>query len=116
MAGMKKRTAVAVTVGVWVAGLGSAAALTYDLNRPLYYPLTTISRPAVPALDARSATVIEPVQELQSVLYVPTVTIVATIPRPAAVRRATQAVDISSMHCSEWRDLDMGSGRVQTCE
>lgn len=116
MAGMKKRTAIAVTVGVWVASLGSAAALTYDLNRPLYYPVSTISQRTVPALDTRSGTVVEPVQEVQRVLYVPTVTIVATLRRPPVARRATQAVDISAMHCSEWRDLDMGSGRVQTCE
>jgi hypothetical protein len=32
---MKKRTTIAVTVGVWIAAMGSAAALTYDLNRPL---------------------------------------------------------------------------------
>jgi hypothetical protein len=34
---MKKRTAVAVTMGVWAAALGSAAALTYELNRPLHW-------------------------------------------------------------------------------
>jgi len=25
-------------------------------------------------------------------------------------------VDISQMHCSDWRELDIGSGHVQVCE
>jgi hypothetical protein len=33
---MKKRTVSAVTAGVWIAALGSAAALIYELNRPLH--------------------------------------------------------------------------------
>ena len=114
MAGMKKRTAFAVTVGMWLAGLGSAAALTYDLNRPLH-PVVVMSEPAVPALDATSAEVVEPAP---STLYVPEVTIVAMARRaPAPVaRRAAPPVDISAMHCAEWRDLDIGSGRVQVCQ
>src|SRR5579862_4168704 len=35
MATMKKRAIAAITAGVWFAAIGSAAALTYGLNRPL---------------------------------------------------------------------------------
>ncbi|HEY6462065.1 MAG TPA: hypothetical protein VIY73_17990 [Polyangiaceae bacterium] len=117
MAGKKTRTAFAVAAGVWFAALGSAAALTYDLNRPLHAVVVSSepSNPPVPALDATSTFVVEPVP---GTLYVPTVTIVARRQRApaAAVRRTTAPIDISAMHCEDWRDLDMGSGRVQVCQ
>ena len=36
MTAMKKRTAYAVTASVWAAAIGAAAALVYELNRPLH--------------------------------------------------------------------------------
>jgi hypothetical protein len=36
------------------------------------------------------------------------------IPTSKAVPEPTR--DISDMNCSEWRDLQIGSGRVQVCE
>ena len=115
MGKMKKRTAIAVTVGVWVAALGSAAALTYELNRPLHLAGGT-SESAAPIRSAEYAAVARPVQE-SPVLYVPTITVVGRAPsRPAVVRDRQPTVDISQMHCADWRGLDMGSGRVQVCE
>ena len=116
MTNTKRRTAIAVTVGVWVAALGSAAALTYDLNRPLHLAGAT-SQLAVP-INAEQAALAEPVLGLQPVLYIPTITVVGQMPRrPSDVTREPKpAVDISRMRCADWRELDMGSGRVQNCE
>jgi|SRR5579859_2970895 len=41
---MKKRIIAAIAGGVWLAGIGSAAALTYDLDRPLVLIPATSSR------------------------------------------------------------------------
>jgi len=115
MTSMKRRTAIAVTVGVWVAGLGSAAALTYDLNRPMH--LAGARSPLAKPINAEQAAVAEPVLELQPVLYIPTITVVGQLPHgPGVTREPKPAVDISLMHCADWRELDMGSGRVQICE
>jgi len=114
MTSMKRRTAIAVTVGVWVAALGSAAALTYDLNRPMHLAGAT-AQLAVP-IHAERAAVAESVLELQPVLYIPTITVVGQMPHRPGVREPKPAVDISRMQCADWRELDMGSGRVQVCE
>jgi hypothetical protein len=106
---------MAVTVGVWVAALGSAAALTYDLNRPMHLAGAR-SQLAMP-INAEQAAVAEPVLELRPVLYIPTITVVGQLPHgPGVTREPKPAVDISRMHCADWRELDMGSGRVQICE
>jgi hypothetical protein len=118
MATMKRRTAIAVTVGVWLAAAGSAAALTYDLNRPLHLAKTTLLRAApVSAMHAAA-----PVSEIESVLVIPTITVVGRAPRnrdrdrDRAVVPEPKAREFSDMVCSDWRELDMGSGRVQVCE
>jgi hypothetical protein len=36
LATMKKGTLTGITAGVWIAASGVAAALAYELNRPLY--------------------------------------------------------------------------------
>jgi hypothetical protein len=113
MAGMKYRTALAVTVGVWIAAVGSAVALAYELNRPLH-SVDHVSQPAVPTLDATSALVVEPAQE--SIVYLPTLTIVGRARAAPVARRTTLPIDIPAMDCVEWRDLDIGSGRVQVCK
>jgi hypothetical protein len=114
MTTMKRRTAIAVTVGIWLAAAGSAAALTYDLNRPLHLAKTTSLRAA--PVDAMHAAA--PVPEIESVLVIPTITVVGRAPRNRnrTVAPEPKAREISDMVCSDWRDLDMGSGRVQVCE
>ncbi len=79
MGRMKKRMAIAVTVGVWVAALGSAAALTYDLNRAVHLAGGT-PESTVPLPSAEYAAVARPVQE-PPVLYVPTITVVGRAPK-----------------------------------
>jgi hypothetical protein len=113
MTEVKRNTAIAVTVAVWVAAVSSAAALAYDLNRPLSG--RAASQLVVPLPAARAA-VAKPTQELEPVLYIPTITIVAQAPRRPAVSTAPKPRDLSQMNCANWRELDLGSGRVQVCE
>jgi hypothetical protein len=112
-----RKRIMAITVAVWLAAAGSAAALTYELNRPL------VERPwpAAIAPSSRAAsppTAIDRSEPKESfVLQLPPITIVAQAPHRAAVARAERkARDISAMRCAEWRDLDMGSGHVQVCQ
>ncbi len=115
---MKKRTAIAVTVAVWMAALGSAAALTYDLNRTPHiakaHLANVTSQTAFPSSAAPTA-LTQPAPEAQPVLYIPTITIVGTLRRPVDSKQVP-ATDISKMRCTDWRGLDIGSGHVQVCE
>jgi hypothetical protein len=79
---MKKRTAIAVTLGVWIAAVGSAAALTYDLNRPLQ--LASVAPRRESPFDTANAAVAGPPPE-QSVLYIPDITIVGTAPHRSSM-------------------------------
>jgi hypothetical protein len=73
MARMKKRLAIAVTVAVWLAALGSAAALSYHWNRDSH--LTSVAEPSAPPLSAAAAPPSEAASELQPAIYLPTITI-----------------------------------------
>ena len=121
MGSFKGRTVLALTVGVWLAAIGSAAALTYELNRPLSGRLSsaassTVTSSVVAPSNLRRVTAPE-VAQAQSVLYIPVITIVGQTPRRAPLLRGPNvARDISKMNCADWRELDMGSGHVQTCE
>jgi hypothetical protein len=82
---MKKGTAIAVAVGGWVAALGSAAVLSYDLNRPLHSrpPAAQVAPPSRPEpTEATEPT--EPTAQPEQVLYMPTITIVGQARRPSA--------------------------------
>ena len=74
MAAMKRHTAIAVTLGVWIAALGSAATLAYHATRPVH--LAGVTSEPEPQTDTESA-VAAPAEELQAVLYIPEATIVA---------------------------------------
>jgi hypothetical protein len=77
---MKKRTAIAVTLGVWIAALGSAAALAADLNRPSHFARPHSANVASQPQAAVAPTpALDPAPEDQSVLLIPTVTIVGSL-------------------------------------
>ena len=115
MSGMKRRTAIVVGVGAWIAALGSAGALTYDLNRAL--PLAGARSELAAPVDAAPAALVEPAPAEPPVLYVSTFTVVGEAPRRRVVTVKPKPVpEISQVHCAEWRELDMGSGRVRVCE
>jgi hypothetical protein len=113
---MNKKTASAVTLGVWIAALGAAGALAYTLNRAPHWP--DAARQVAPPVAALAPEVVaEPTSGWSSVLYVPAVTIVGHVQRPrASAPTLAPATDIARMHCTDWRGLDIGSGRVQVCQ
>jgi hypothetical protein len=109
---------MALAVGVWVLGAGSAAALTIDLARPPTPRVTTLEDISMLHTDLP-----RPVRHLgieRTVLTLQPITIVGHMERPGALTppqpTVEQLPDITRMHCAEWRDLQMGSGRVQVCE
>jgi hypothetical protein len=101
-----------LALGVWGLGAASAAALAYDLNRT--------PTPRGPAVDPTSIHVSAPAVVRHAgwqppVLTIPTVTIVGhRVAHPLGIAAPQKALE--PMHCGDWRDLQMGSGRVQTCE
>jgi hypothetical protein len=119
MRALTKRALVALTVSVWIAAVGSAAALTYDLNQPLQWR-TAPSDASPPAGASPVLAAVAPAAPVaareEAVLRIPTVTIVGRIAPRAVPAPAPTTRDISEMRCKEWRDLDMGSGHVQVCE
>ena len=110
---------MSLAVGVWVLGAGSAAALTVDLSRPAIPRLTTLEDVARLHTDLPA-----PVRHLgiePGVLTLQPITIVGRhepLPLLTPPPRTTieQMPDIARMRCAGWRDLEMGSGRVQVCE
>jgi hypothetical protein len=112
---LPKQVVFAVAGAIWLAGIGSAAALTYELRRPLSLQEAKVPRASlfgtVPAADVENTTEVAPV------LYLPAATVVARTARlRAAAPPAKPFVDISRMHCKDWQELQMGSGKVQVCE
>jgi hypothetical protein len=109
---------LALALGVWGLGAISATALAYDLSRSPTPRAATVDLTAI-HWDAPRV-VRQPGWE-RSVLTIPPITVVGRriIERPAGVaemQKPERLPDISRMHCTDWRDLQMGSGRVQTCE
>jgi hypothetical protein len=113
MASLKKM-AVGATVGVWMTGLGSAAALAFVLNRPLE-PRTlvepTTAHASVGHLLAEEAPV-----RIEHALPQPVLTVVHVVRSMPAPKPAPTHVDIEQMRCDDWRELTMGSGHVQVCQ
>jgi hypothetical protein len=89
MTTLKNQAAIAVTVGVWVAALGLAAALTFELNHALRW----VSPPSQPTAltQAECPAQVEPVSEAQAVLYIPAITIVGHAPRDPGAARGPKA-------------------------
>jgi hypothetical protein len=114
---MTKMKMFALALGVWGAGGIAATALAYDLSRT--------PTPRGPAVDTTSIHVDAPevvrhAREERPVLAIPPITIVGhRVARPLGVtapQKTESLPQVSRMHCADWRDLQMGSGRVQTCE
>lgn len=88
----KRRTTIAAAVGLSIACLGSAGALTYDLNLNRTSPVASAtSQPAAP-IEAVRAALAAPASEVGSVLYVPTITIVGQGPPDSAMLREPRPV------------------------
>src|SRR5437588_425061 len=103
-----KRKLFVATVAVWLTAGGLAAAVTYELKRPLREPRELRELPT-PALQKEtsppvSARVPDNTPE-PPILYIDTVTIEGRIkPRVAPARTlAAPRRDISAMRCDKWR-------------
>jgi hypothetical protein len=104
---MTKAFVIGLAAVVWSAGFAATGALVHVLDRPLPQPLAANvaapARIAPPPVETR-----EP--EVRHVVL-PTVEIVATIPRAAPKKQPPH-----ELKCSEWRPLEQGSNSVQICE
>lgn len=128
MAAFKRRTMFAITLGVWFAAIGSAAALTYDLNRPVKLPAHGWQVPVDRGPAAVPPDLVEVLDLPDRAPDHPAIAPAAATSgrvrqRPARasapeteVARPDVVRPISEMHCHEWRDLDVGSGQVQICD
>jgi hypothetical protein len=107
----------ALALGVWGAGGIAATALAYDLSRT---PAPRGHAVDVMPIHVDAPEVVRHAGEERPVLRIPPITIVGRhVPRPLGVTAAqkTESLpEVSRMHCAEWRELQMGSGRVQICE
>jgi hypothetical protein len=113
----KKQTGL-LAAALCSAGLVSAIALAYTLNRPLVVaqPLATHSEIAMHVSEFHASLLpeVEPtVVELAPVVIV-------SEHRSLATRSTTNAVprDIADMRCTGWRSLEQGpaTGQVRLCE
>jgi hypothetical protein len=115
----KTRTMIAITLGAWLATVGSASALTYKLTRPSHgvAPAASLLEAAPQAAAPERAApdpVAEPLATPEApVLYMPVVLIVS--PRLPGAAMKSPAPESPPMQCSDWRALDMGHGHVQEC-
>jgi hypothetical protein len=119
MASLNHRAALVATVAVWLTAAGSAGALTYVLNRPLELRPSVSEASAIPSPTRSSAepAIVGSALESRAFINIPTITIKAAPPRPVRVAPVPREPrDIAKMNCTDWRQLDMGSGRVQICE
>jgi hypothetical protein len=117
MASANKRI-TALTTAVWLAAAGSAAALGYELERPcLEGKVAAVAKPSTPA--SRPPQAVDTTEPTNADPRAPeSIRLVARTPQrarasPTSVRAGR---DISVMVCGDWRELDMGSGHVQTCQ
>ena len=109
MIGMKRRTVLAVNLGVWTMALGSATALAYDATRSPSVARATSE--AEPQGDTANAEDGNPVMALETVLYIPEATIIGRVRGESSLIRAPQQPGgIPNVSCDDRRDTDLNSG------
>lgn len=118
MVPLKWRTELALTAGVWVAAIGFASTLAYLLNRPLEERFSFASLIPPTVVTPTASDVTPAADTADTALTVPTLTIVARAPHRHTVPMVLPESypDIAKLNCSEWRELEQGSGRVQICD
>jgi hypothetical protein len=109
---MTKASLIALTAVVWTGGFVATGALVHTLQAPVAPP------PAVTTIDTGPAPVAlvpqTPQVEEEHVIVLPTVDIVAKLPR--ATPPPAPSATVRELVCSEWKPLLQGSGAVQICE
>ena len=115
---MKRYALAAMALGVWLTGAASAAALTYELDRPLTPAkgTTDVLLSKTPASEELRSEGVVPV-EIQATTIVGHRHVAKRLPAPLIIpATAPEPRDIDDMTCAEWRELDMGTGHVRICE
>lgn len=108
---MTKASLIALTAVVWTGGFVATGALVRTIQHPATPP------PHVMYVDATPAPVAlvpqTPQIEEERVIVLPTVEIVAKVPRAPAPQPSASAREL---RCGAWKPLLQGSGSVQICE
>lgn len=109
----KQAVLLAVTVGVWTAAAGSAAALAYDLRHPVLHS-AALSVPRVHHEASPTPRILDAPNEI----VIPAITITAPAAPPTKFRAtvAHERIQTTQTHCTKWHELQMGSGHFQFCQ
>jgi len=110
---MTKASLIALTAVVWTGGFAATGALVRTLHHPAAPPPSVTyvdTAPAPVALVPQTPQVEEP-----RVIVLPTVEIVAKLPR-VALPPPPPAPSARELRCGEWKPLIQGGGAVQICE
>jgi hypothetical protein len=111
---MTKAMLIALTAVVWTGGFVTTGALVRTLHHPITPPasITVVDRhwrsPAPVALVPQTP------QAEERVIVLPTVEIVARIPR--ATPSPPPSASVRELTCGVWKPLLQGGGAVQICE
>ena len=106
---MKKPILIAMTGGVWVAAIGSAAVLAYALNRPLVLRDVANSRPARGRYVAESRTAVDETRCASTAVEMPAMVVVGRL-APTGRRPSAQARGVAEMQGHD--EAIIGSGFV----
>ena len=106
---MAKASLIALTAVVWTGGFVATGALVRTLHHPIPPP------PSITFVDTTPAPVApvpQTTQPEEHVVVLPTVEIVARLPRATPPPPPT----VRELKCSEWKPMLQGSGGVQICD
>jgi len=106
---MTKASLIALTAVVWTGGFAATGALVRTLHHPTAPPASITYVDTTPA---PVALVPQTPQVEERVLVLPTVEIVAKVPRVVPAPPAST----HELRCGVWKSLEQGSGGVQICE
>ena len=108
---MTKASLIALTALVWTGGFASTGALVRMLHHPVTPPASITYVDTTPA---PVALVPQTPQVEERVVVLPTVEIVAKIPRPTVA--PPPPASTREVRCGVWKPLLQGEGAVQVCE
>ena len=107
---MTKASLIALTAVVWTGGFAATGALVRTLHHPMAPPasITYVDTTAAPVALVPQT----PQVEEEHIIVLPTVEIVAKLPRLTPPPPAPT----HELRCGVWKSLEQGSGGVQVCE
>ena len=109
---MTKASLIALTAVVWTGGFAATGALVRVLHHPTAPPASITY---VDTSPAPVALVPQTPQVEERIIVLPTVEIVAKLPRLAPPPPPPPA-PTHELRCGVWKPLEQGGGSVQVCE